>query len=263
MNASLRRVLMVVVVVCGAFDATWLATAAILNAPAEVAPQPGEVVPSNSPPGPPRAGSASRLVSEQSDHDFGVILQGRKADHVFLLQNRGDLPSRIAEVKASCGCTATDLSTSVVPTGGTARLKVTFSAGGARGRFRKTVQVFSDDPDSPLTLKVSGTVTPLFRVEPELVLFGRVVPGQAERRSARIVAAGPEVPMAPRLPRVADLALRVEGLRAVGPGAWVVDLVACPQAGTDLLDGAVLVPTGNGEAPFASIRVSGDVGAAP
>jgi len=258
MSAAWRRFLVAVVVVCGLFNATWLATAALQEPPdpASLPPLAEAPVPSPFPMDP-------RLGTDHPAHDYGVVLQGRRSEHIFELRNQTDVPTRITEVKASCGCTATTLSSPRVPAGGAVQLRVTFAAGGARGRFGKTVQVFSDSPRSPLVLRVSGTVVPLFRVEPEMVLFGRVAPGRTRRHGVRIVAASPEVRMVCAAPRIDGLAVRVENLRQRSPGLWTVDLVACPQGPTDRLEGAVRVPTGNGEAPYASIRVSGDVEGGP
>lgn len=264
MNPTLRQVLRAVVVVCGVFMTAWLATAAA-QAPPPPAPRLSmELLESHLQPPPSPAdptGPGPRLVATSKAHDFGEVLQGSKAEHVFEFRNQGDREAHIQEVTSSCGCTATVLSTKVVPPGGTARVRAVYSAGGARGRFEKTLRVVSDDPSSPLVLRVAGRVSPLIRVEPELVFFGRVAPGATRRQSVRLAAARPDVVFQPALPKRTTLAVDAEGLRPVPghPGSWELDLVARPEQPGDVLSGTVLVPTGNGESPYAVLNVAGDV----
>ena len=200
-------------------------------------------------------------MADSSEHAFGTVLQGERVTHVFTLRNEGDRPAHIEKVRSSCGCTATMLSTKLVPPGGSARVQTVFSAGGARGSFRKTVHVTSDDPGSPLILRIAGKVAPLYRVEPELTLFGRVAPGGTERRTVRVVPARPDLPLTPGPVRVRDLAVEVLAVRPLSdpPGAWALDLVARPRTAGDTLTGAVWLPTGNAGAPIAVLRVVGDV----
>jgi len=258
MNPSLRRLVLIVAIVCGILDSLWLAWAATTEAPK----RPAQAVTSKaSPPQPPPLSTSTDLEADPSTHDFGTVLQGRKVEHTFTLRNKGNKPVRIREVSSSCGCAAAMLSTRDVVPGKTTQLKVTFAAGGARGRFNKAVRVVCAGPSPPLILRVSGRVAPLVRAEPDLVLFGRVAPGQTRSRTVRLVVAHPDVHFTPGPPVTKGLAVRLESLRAaVEPaGTWNVTLMACPQDPADSLEGTVMVPTGNAEAPYVLIRVTGDV----
>lgn len=259
MHPTLRRILIALVLLCGTFMTSWLSFAAAQapEPPAEALAL-GQASPS---PEPTAGGPVPGLVADQAEHDFGTVLSGQKATHVFTLTNSGPQAVQILEVRSSCGCTTAVLSARTVEPGGKAELRAVFSAGGARGRFRKTVKVRTDAPGPPLKLAVYGKVLPRFRVEPELLLFGRVAPGQTRSGTVRLTAARPEAGFRPGEVRTQGLAVEVRSPRPVPgqPGAWTLEVVARPRSAGDRLDGVVLVGTGDGEAPFATVRVSGDV----
>lgn len=269
MNRTLRRTLVALCLLCGLFVTGYLGRAAAQRPAA--APPTGPVtleqlqggLPSPSPalaggPGP-------RLVADEREHDFGMVMQGSKSRHVFAIRNVGDREARIEAVRSSCGCTATVLSQKVVPPGGRTEVQAEFSAGSARGRFHKTIRVLSDDPASPLVLGVAGKVLPKFRVEPELTLFGRVKPGTEVRRRVRIVAADPGVPFRGGPALGSNLALEAGPPRPVPgePGVWSVELVARPRDASANLTGVLMLPTGDALSPYASVRVAGEVEGAP
>lgn len=271
MNRNLRRILVAVCMVCGLFMTAYLARAAATRpVPSPTSPPISlEQFQALGTPQPLQAtrpdGPSPRLTVAEKDHDFGVVLQGEKVRHVFVIKNEGTETAHIANVRSSCGCTATVLSDKVVPPGGTTEVAAEFSAGAARGSFHKSVRVLSDDPSSPLVLGVGGKVVPLFRVEPEITLFGRLEPGGTAKRQIRIVGATPEARFAGGPPRATNLDIEVGEARPVPgePSTWVVELTARPKDARSNLTGLLLLPTGDNAAPYVNVRVAGDVEGAP
>ncbi len=64
------------------------------------------------------------LTVEDPDYDFGTVGLGYMVKHMFILQNTGDEVLNIVYVRASCGCTTTDLPTTALAPGESVPLEV-------------------------------------------------------------------------------------------------------------------------------------------
>ena len=73
--------------------------------------------------------------------DTGDIPGHEDYVHVFEFTNLTEAPLVIDNVRASCGCTATEWDEAPTPPGETGRIKVNFDAAQA-GYFRKSIKVF-------------------------------------------------------------------------------------------------------------------------
>jgi mono/diheme cytochrome c family protein len=111
-------------------------------------------------------------------HDLGNILTDSQAVHTFQLYNVGGKKLQIDKVDTSCGCTVVDISKKSIPPGGFTSLKVTLDTSIKLGRVKKTISVFSNDPNQPvLKLYLKGNVLPNMKghekiaVKDPLVLF--------------------------------------------------------------------------------------------
>ena len=106
-----------------------------------------------------RANAPVASFSEES-FDFGVMRQGDKKEHTFMLSNSGKSDLMIRNVRSSCGCTAVAPSTKVIAAGKSAPIKVTFDSRGKRGRQSKTITVITNDPNNPTkTLRITSNIT--------------------------------------------------------------------------------------------------------
>ncbi|MGE4287355.1 MAG: DUF1573 domain-containing protein [Salinivirgaceae bacterium] len=92
-----------------------------------------------------------------NSHNFGVLVQNKKATFTFELTNKNTKPLVIWHVSTSCGCTSPDWTKNPVPQNQTATLSVVFDAT-ARGYFEKSVMVYTNFADKPLKLTITGTV---------------------------------------------------------------------------------------------------------
>ena len=89
--------------------------------------------------------------------DLGVVRPNAKASCEFSIQNLGEVPLHIGNVKTTCGCTVVELSAREIPPRGEAKLRVQYTAGPLQERAQKHIKVESDDPRHPvlnLTIKV-------------------------------------------------------------------------------------------------------------
>ena len=94
---------------------------------------------------------------ETTSFDFGEIPAGTPVDARFLLENKGDTPLLISNVKTSCGCTASNYSKEPIAPGMESNITATYNAK-KPGPFTKTISVFTNFSDEPTILKITGTV---------------------------------------------------------------------------------------------------------
>jgi len=100
-----------------------------------------------------------KLVLQQSSFDFGDIEQGEIVSHTFVLTNSGGDLLKITNVQASCGCTAAVPEKSELAPGESTNLPVKFNSTGRMGIQKKTVKIFTNDPQSPeMTITIAGNV---------------------------------------------------------------------------------------------------------
>lgn len=103
------------------------------------------------------AGNMAEVNWEADVYDFGTIEKGTPVSHEFKFTNTGDSPLVITNVKASCGCTATDYPKNAVQPGESASITATYNAK-ASGSFTKTITVYTNTEVSVQTLRIKGVV---------------------------------------------------------------------------------------------------------
>ncbi len=132
-----------------------------------------------------------KIVVQQSEHDFGDIVQGEKVTHNFTVTNTGGDVLEITNVRASCGCTAALPEKKDLAPGESTNIKVEFNSLGRIGKQNKTVYVTSNDKDNPeVQLKFTGNVVksetanlkvpagPSLQLRETQYDFGKVVEGK-------------------------------------------------------------------------------------
>lgn len=95
--------------------------------------------------------------------DWGTIPTIPPVAQTFPIQNTGNEPLLITSVVTSCGCTTASLSSSVIPPGQRADLKVTFDPNFHKtsGPVTRLVWLRTNDPDLPLIeIRLDANVAP-------------------------------------------------------------------------------------------------------
>jgi hypothetical protein len=100
---------------------------------------------------------ASSISWKSEQVDLGEIPQNKPKEVDFEFKNTGKTVVIITNVKASCGCTATDYTKTPIQPGGTAKITATYNAA-AKGAFSKTVTVTTNAEEAPKVLSFKGTV---------------------------------------------------------------------------------------------------------
>lgn len=100
---------------------------------------------------------AAEISFAEAEHDFGTIDQNSIAEYAFVYKNTGKEPLIVSNVQTSCGCTVPDWTRDPVKKKGSGVVKVHYNTH-AIGNFSKTITVYSNANNSPVTLKIKGTV---------------------------------------------------------------------------------------------------------
>lgn len=82
---------------------------------------------------------------------------------------------------------ATVVSSTDIPPGGEGKIKVKVSTRGRKGKLRKTVSVYSNDPDTPrFPLKIQGQVEVVAGFEPQRINLKHVPVGETVTQTAKV-----------------------------------------------------------------------------
>jgi hypothetical protein len=87
------------------------------------------------------------LYFNESDHDFGVVKEGKLLTYTFDFFNKGEGVLEISNIMTSCGCTAAVVDNKILAPGEKGTLKVEFDSSAKSGKTNKTITVISNDPD--------------------------------------------------------------------------------------------------------------------
>jgi hypothetical protein len=101
------------------------------------------------------------LTLKEAEYDFGKIPQGKPVTHVFEVINKSNVPLKIANVAASCGCTTPEWEKDkTVAPGEKTNITVGYNAA-AEGPFTKFITVsYNDSQSKQITIKGEVWKTP-------------------------------------------------------------------------------------------------------
>lgn len=102
--------------------------------------------------------SVKAIISWQNDTlDVGDIPQGTPKAVEFTFKNKGDKSVIITNVRAGCGCTATEYSKEAIAPGKSGYVKAVYNAAG-KGGFSKNFTVTTNAEETPKVLTLKGNV---------------------------------------------------------------------------------------------------------
>jgi len=98
---------------------------------------------------------------DKTTHNFGVFKEeDGMQTAIFEFTNVGEEPLILNNVKASCGCTATDYTKEPVAKGKKGFVKASYNPQNRPGKFSKSITVTSNSESPTTVLTISGEVTP-------------------------------------------------------------------------------------------------------
>lgn len=105
----------------------------------------------------PKNTAPSAITWKEDVHSFGDIEKGKPVSHDFSFKNTTKQTILVTNVKASCGCTATNYTKTPIKPGESGTITATYNAA-SPGSFTKTVTVTTNDSDVNKILTIKGKV---------------------------------------------------------------------------------------------------------
>jgi len=102
------------------------------------------------------------IYFQQKNYDYGTIKEeDGPAKCTFEFTNMGDDTLKVTQVRASCGCTASDYTKAPIPPGGKGFIHATYNPRNRPGNFKKSLTVVSNDTEHKnVILYIQGKVIP-------------------------------------------------------------------------------------------------------
>lgn len=117
----------------------------------------------------------------ETGFSFGVVSEGTKVTHEFILENKGDADLIIQKIVPSCGCTAATLTSNTIKPKESEKVSVSFDTSGFKGDKTRTVELLTNDPEhQQLTITMKGAILPGATVSPVRLDFGEISPGSGD-----------------------------------------------------------------------------------
>ena len=117
----------------------------------------------------------AKIVAEKPIHNFGEKWIGPALEHTFLIKNDGSSTLEISSVRPSCGCTVAGKYPNKIAPGETGEFPFKIQSKKLRGKYEKSIKIYSNDPDTPeLQLKLKGVCKRYVDVVPTNAYFGKI-----------------------------------------------------------------------------------------
>lgn len=119
--------------------------------------------------------------------DFGTLYRGDRIEKKLTIKNDGSDTLRIANVSASCGCTAAMLSEKIIAPGDSGSLNVGFNSENFSGKVQKNVTLTSNDPQNPtLQFRFGVNIIEELSLDPRTLIVREAKKGENVSTSLRI-----------------------------------------------------------------------------
>lgn len=86
----------------------------------------------------------AKLILSTSTYDFGDVTEGETVSTKVILENQGDIPLIINDVKTQCGCTTTKVSNDPILPSNSQEIEIYFDSSDKHGFVRKSVTFVSN-----------------------------------------------------------------------------------------------------------------------
>lgn len=101
---------------------------------------------------------AAIVAFDQTEYDFGELVEGEIAEGTFKITNKGKVNLIITSAKATCGCTVPEWPKDPIAPGATADLKFTFNSRGRVGKQSKSITLQTNSEKVTELIRIKGIV---------------------------------------------------------------------------------------------------------
>jgi len=95
---------------------------------------------------------------KNTEHDFGIIIQGEKVSYTYKFKNVGGSNLVISSAHASCGCTVPKYTKTPIAPGKEGEVEVIFDSSGRNGMQHKTVIIMANTQPSEVELSFTAEI---------------------------------------------------------------------------------------------------------
>ena len=95
---------------------------------------------------------------EETEHDFGKLIQGETVSYEFQFTNSGKSDLIIVDVSTSCGCTVPSFPKTPIHCGDKGVIKVTYNSSGKHGFQSKNILVVANTQPNTTLLRIKAQV---------------------------------------------------------------------------------------------------------
>lgn len=104
------------------------------------------------------AGTAPKMLFNETTHDFGKMIQGERVVYSFKFVNTGGSDLVITRVSTSCGCTLVKYTDKPVAPGKDGFIEVAFDSHGKKGIQNKSITVLANTEPNSIKLRIKAKV---------------------------------------------------------------------------------------------------------
>ncbi len=129
-----------------------------------------------------------KIECDEQSFDFGETWVGPRLEHTYTIKNTGNAALEITKVKPSCGCTSVGSYPKRIEPGESGEFKFALNSQKLHGRYRKSITVSSNDPDTPsFRLQLAGYCKRYVDVTPRNANFGKISGEKSSERVLKII----------------------------------------------------------------------------
>jgi hypothetical protein len=133
----------------------------------------------------------ARKMFDSTEHKFGTVAKGAKAEHRFKIKNLYEEDVHISGVRSSCGCTTPTITKDLLKTFEVSELVAVYNTKTYRGDRSATLTVTFDKPFyAEVQVHISGSIRTDVVLQPGSVDLGSVQQGTAAERTVSIQYTG-------------------------------------------------------------------------
>lgn len=133
----------------------------------------------------------AREMFEVTNHDFGSVARGAKAEYLFVLTNNLVADVHIASVRSSCGCTTPRIETPLLKTYEKGAILAHLNSGSYLGHRAATLTVTFDQPAyAEVQLQIKAVVHEDVLMEPSSIELGSIEEGSPAEGKVTVYRAG-------------------------------------------------------------------------
>jgi len=103
-------------------------------------------------------GTLPKFQFSETNHDFGVIIQGEKVSYTYRFINAGGSDLLIASATASCGCTVANYDKNPIKPGKEGKIEIVFDSNSKIGIQHKAVSILANTQPNQVTLNFTAEV---------------------------------------------------------------------------------------------------------